>query len=131
MNPHCDLCGAECIPEGCTTGYGMQANGTKICFLCCAVADALTMEATGKATFYLTLGRDGQHRVSNWPGTLNFKPHCVRKGRHNIARTRYDVYFRCNGAEWHGIKYGENTQIVHCKRTKVRYDSNGYAFTLR
>lgn len=122
---NCGLCGAECIPSGCTLGYGTHENGTKMCFACCAVGDALTMEATGKATMYLTQGI-GAAWITNWPGTLKFNATCVRKGRHNIAGTRYDVYFRVNGAEWHGVQYGENTQLLRCKRTRVRFGRNGY-----
>jgi hypothetical protein len=84
------------------------------------------MECTGRATLYLASTKERNPDITNWPGTLRFRAFAVLKGRHNIAGTRYDVYFRVNGAEWHGVQYGENTQILHCKRTKVRFNHNGY-----
>jgi hypothetical protein len=74
------------------------------------------MKDEGRITLYLT--DDG--RVTNWPNSLSFKGH-VSKGRHNIAGTRYDVWFTGpDGHRWHGTQYGDNTQICHCKRTKER-----------
>jgi len=93
------------------------------------------MIQTGRILLYLSLKPDvkreaipvscarhpiaSEHTLTNWPGTLRFDPHYIKKGRHNIAGTRYDVWFPGpDGHIWHGINYGENTQITHCKRTK-------------
>jgi hypothetical protein len=101
------------------TGYGADGNGNLICYSCCADIDREDMRRTGKATLYLTAGADGTADVTNWPGTLRFRTGPVRRGRHNMAGTRYDVWFTGpDGKEWHGVQYGENTQIVHCKRVK-------------
>jgi hypothetical protein len=91
----------------------------RVCYECCATRDKETMRSTGKATLYLTYN-DGARRgyVKNWPGTLCFLGQ-VSKSRHNISRTRYDVWFMFEGRVWHGVQYGENTQICHCKRTKA------------
>ena len=71
------------------------------------------MTEHGRIMLYLSNGE-----VMNWPGTLRFPAH-VRKGRHNIAGSRYDVWFAGpDGFQWHGVQYGDNTQICHCKRTK-------------
>lgn len=75
------------------------------------------IRATGRAVLYLT-GKPGEYEVTNWVGSMRLKPWRVRKGRHNIAGTRYDVWFNLDGATWHGVQYGENTQIVRCKRLK-------------
>ena len=82
------------------------------------------MRETGKATLYLTR-RDNvepkgsyNYWVSNWPGSLQIKCVNSRKGRHNIVRVRYDVDFKFEGNWWHGTQYGDNTQIVHCRRVK-------------
>lgn len=58
----------------------------------------------------------------NWPGSLEFR--CwTRTGNHNIARTRYDVWFYGpDGYIWYGVTYGEDTQLCHCKRTKKKSD---------
>lgn len=61
-----------------------------------------------------------KYKVTNWPGHIfAWVRHC-NKGRHNIAGTRIDVWFPFEGFMWHGVQYGENTQIVYCKRTKER-----------
>lgn len=107
------------------SGYGCKDDGAMVCYACCAKADMKRMRADGKATLYLAsingiatnwpMRHHGE--VTNWPGTLRLS--CiVQRGRHNIARTRYDVWFRFEGKPWHGVCYGENTQIVHCKRIK-------------
>ena len=108
----------------CTTGYGIDKNGKKHCYTCCGERDKADMRSSGKATLYLSSKPhpqfDWQKRyfVSNWPGSLLIEVGFVKKGRHNIAGTRCDVWFTFEGAEWHGVQYGENTQICHCKRVK-------------
>lgn len=94
------------------TGYGAY-NGAKVCYACCAKRDREHMREHGRITLYLT-----GSKIANWPGTLEFTADTVRKGQHNIARTRTDVWFRVDGEHWHGVQYGENTQIVHCKRVR-------------
>ena len=65
-----------------------------------------SIETIGRATLYL-VKRDGAHFVTDWPSVLSFKA-AVRKGHHNIARYRYDVWFTGpDGAQWHGVTYGE------------------------
>lgn len=58
-------------------------------------------------------------KVGNWTGHLNFKIKTMWRGNHNIAGVRYDVDFvGPDGHIWHGTTYGNNTQILHAKRTK-------------
>jgi hypothetical protein len=71
------------------------------------------MAQRGRIALYYT-----GDEVINWPGTLRIPVDYSSAGRHNIAGTRTDVWFRFGGAEWHGVTYGEMTQIVHCKRKK-------------
>lgn len=100
-----------------TTGY-ITIDGKTTCYECCAKLDAQWMREKGKITLYLTTDGD-KATVGNWPGSLKFSAF-VRKGRHNIARTRYDVWFiGPDHAQWHGVQYGENTQICHCRRIKA------------
>lgn len=96
--------------------YGTRPDGARVCYKCCAVTDRADMDETGRATLYLT---HDDAVVTNWPGTLRFIVRRIRKGRHNIAGTRYDVWFTVGNRIWHGVQYGDNTQIVHCKRLKV------------
>ena len=123
----CMLCeqDKECL-NGLTTGYGMNSNlvilktlkrrllkGDKICFQCCATQDLSYMYRHGKIDLYW----DGE-KITNWPGTLTIKPYAIKSGKHNIAGTRQDVWFMHNEKVWHGVQYGEMTQIIHCKETK-------------
>lgn len=118
----CDRCGAACVPKGSTTGYGIAKDGSHHCFACCADLDREAMDASGRAALYLTTEESGRASVGNWPGTLRYPvigP--VSKGRHNLARVRYDFTFRDHvGAEWRGTQYGDNTQIARCRRVKAR-----------
>lgn len=69
----------------------------------------------GKITLYLSNG----DKVTNWPGSLRIRAYRVKHGKHNIARTRTDAWFTFEGANWHGVNYGKDSQILHCRRTKM------------
>lgn len=109
------------------TGYGYfghdNPDAKPICYDCCGKRDVAAMTATGRATLYMskTKGADwNKCEVANWPGTLRLAGG-YSVGRHNIAGKRYDVHFTGpDGAQWHGVTYGDNTQICHCKRLKAR-----------
>jgi len=107
-------CGHELAQyvEG-VTGYGKDSEGKRYCYACCAQRDREQMARDGRITLYLT-----GSTLSNWPGTLNFTVQKVRVGRHNMAGKRYDVWFKVDGEQWHGVQYGDNTQLCHCKRSK-------------
>ena len=103
-----------------STGYGQTADGKRHCYDCCAATERAAMVETGKACLYL-VQRNGRNVITDWPGKLEFKPWHVRKGRHNLAGSRYDAWFAGpDGYVWHGVQYGEDTQIIRCKRTKER-----------
>jgi hypothetical protein len=126
----CSICGlikAEQSEGG--TGYAVLADESKVCYECCAILDRDSMIKTGRATLYLTIADYGKRgwlgeryisaSISNWPGTLKFHSNLIKYGRHNMADRRYDVWFYGpDGKTWHGVRYGDNTQICHCKRTK-------------
>ena len=98
----------------CTTGYGSDSRGRRYCYDCCAERERDAMIKTGQGVLYLT-----DKGITDWPGRLVFKPYHRTKGRHNIARTREDVWFiGPDSKRWHGVLYGHNTQVVHCNRTK-------------
>lgn len=110
------------------TGYGYNKDKDAICYACCGVNDLEEMMTQGRITLYLTCepahhlqrpeGRNRKGKVSNWPGTLSFDCYTT-VGYHNIARTRYNVWFwGPDGHRWYGVTYGEYTQICRCKRTK-------------
>jgi hypothetical protein len=99
---------------------GKDANGKKHCYACCAEQDRKQMRETGRITLYLSDDSKafGTYKVTNWPGSLTFPCHSPRTGRHNIAGKRIDVWFTFEGQDWHGVQYGDNTQICHCKKVK-------------
>ena len=97
-----------------TRGYGVL-NGKRHCYECCAKMDKEQMRKDGKTTLYLS-----KNRITNWPGSLSIPIKYQKTGMHNIARTRIDAWFTFEGEEWHGVQYGEWTQIIHCKRNKSK-----------
>lgn len=136
----CDTCTrpimGPSLGESGASGYGRDDLGRRHCFVCCGEHDVAYMRKRGRNTLYLTLEAgavtDGRAmpmndheaarkawKVSNWPGSLEIRPLMVRKGYHNMARVRYDVWFRFDGKTWHGVQYGDNTQILHCRQTKA------------
>ena len=76
------------------------------------------MRHSGKALLY-----DTCDFVTNWPGTLKLRVTGRKMGSHNIAVWRYDMWFQFEGFLWHGVRYGNNTQLVHCKRTRMRLNA--------
>lgn len=133
---YCDYCNKEKSHiSDFTAGYATDKDNKKICFDCCAIEDKKYMIENGNSKalpLYLFPAKNppkklcpgetyGIWEVSNWPGTLCFKCGAPKKSRHNIAGSRYDVWFDGpDGFIWHGVNYGKNNQIVHCKRTKEK-----------
>lgn len=122
----CVDCKKEIVPAGNTPGYGRRNSANEygpagdLCFDCCAIEDKAYMIETGAITLYLTRLDATSGKVSNWPGTMSY-PCRIKIGKHNIARVRYDVWFRGpDGKTWHGVTLGNNTRICHCKRTKEK-----------
>lgn len=88
------------------------------------------MISSGKAVLYYTdfnlgpkesLGSDSRvhGEVTNWYGTFKIPIYCRPKiGRHNFAGVRYDIWFGFAGSDWHGVVYGNNTQLCHIRRIK-------------
>lgn len=109
-----------------TTGYGIDPiTQGKVCYECCAKDDKKRMQDTGKITLYLcedgkNINDTQKHKVTNWPDSLSFSVTHLRKGGHNWAGVRYDVYFVFEGFYWHGTQYGDNSQLCYCKRTKEK-----------
>jgi hypothetical protein len=114
---NCVKCNKVFVSNGFSTGYGTNLQGERICFDCCALDDIQSMREKGKYTLYLTK-TSGKYVICNWPGTLKIRPMNVTSGRHNIAGTRKDCWFVFDGFWWHGVQYGEWTEVLHCKKTK-------------
>jgi len=105
--------------DGCGTGYGTLPDGTRHCYECCALFESGRMIAEGKTTLYLCGNRTTGFTLTDWAGYLKFPVRSMRKGRHNWGIPRYDVWFTGpDKRTWHGVQYGDNTQLCHCKRNK-------------
>lgn len=80
------------------------------------------MRETGKAALYLIkVETQSGFQLTNFGGKLVFVVPFITHGKHNIARTRIDIWFRGpDGFIWWGVSYGKNTQLCHCKRTKQK-----------
>lgn len=115
-SPHADF----------TTGYGTDKDGKKSCYACCAESDKRDMIESGRAVLYFCYEQTAARgmydkRVSNWPNSLSFPVYYMRIGAHNITGKRYDVWFNGpDGYVWHGVTYGDMTQLCHCRRIKER-----------
>jgi hypothetical protein len=114
---HCSVCHLDKpVTPGPTTGYAINADGSRTCFDCCAVHDRIAMRDGDRITLYY-------HRESviNWPGTLLIVPDRVRHGRHNIGRTRVDVWFTEEefGSRWYGVNIGSG-EILRCRKLKEK-----------
>lgn len=103
---------------GCgATGYARTADRDEfMCYPCAAAAIAADLVRDGRGMLYLA-NRGGALSLSDWAGERVYKVHRHTQGRHNIARVRYDVWFTGpDGKNWHGVQYGDNTQICHVRR---------------
>lgn len=115
-------CGHKVSPQAnITPGYGLNSKGETSCYKCCAAEDLSYMRKQGKITLYLS-----NKEITNWPGSLRFPVHYIRTGKHNIAGKRYDAWFMGPDKDtWHGVQYGDNTQLIHCKRIKPASGAQG------
>lgn len=100
-----------------SNGYGTDSKGNTFCYECCAKQDIEHMQKNGRIALYL-VKKDNGYEVTNWPSSLKFKAF-VRVGNHNICKNRYDAWFWMDNVQWHGVTYGDFTQICHCRKTKV------------
>jgi len=112
----CKSCGYA-IPKSneVGTGYAINESGDIVCYACCAKSEKQFMIENGKIDLYLN---KYTFDVTNWPGTLRFSVERYTTGKHNIAKVRTDVWFDFEGYVWHGIQYGNDSEICHCKKTK-------------
>jgi hypothetical protein len=102
----CDSCKQELTKptDGAGTGYGINGDGKKVCYSCCAEEDkqALRSLKPGQRMSMYFTGKE----VTNWPGSL-----CIHAGsykiKHNFARTARMVYFTFEGREFYGRNIGD------------------------
>jgi len=119
----CTDCWQECqkSPDGCGTGYATTNDGAIICYACCAKRDYATMLHAGDSRSLPLYWDPNTREVTNWPGSLRYKVALtdIKTGRHNIGRSRTDVWFAPgDGYIWHGVQIGDWNTVCHCKRTR-------------
>ena len=125
----CATCGQEIHTPRSTlehgsggTGYGIDEQGNKHCYACCADRERARMIETGRACLYLVRNRQGQWEITDWAGQLRFQHVMVRTREHghfvpNYGYTvRQDAWFvGPRGRLWHGVVKGD-MQLIRCKR---------------
>jgi hypothetical protein len=117
----CQSCHRELpVNRSGASGYAVTGSGRKICYECAGKKEEKEVGKKGsgeKHVFYLSK-KDGKYSVINWPGTLRYTVTAVKSGRHNMAGTRTDVWFKDHlGREWHGTNIGDN-DLLRAKRLK-------------
>ena len=97
------------------TGYAVKRNGHKVCYACCADVDRKFMVKHGENWMYLSDGK-----LTNWPGTLTFKPFESWSTGHNWygVTQRYVRFNGPDGYVWTGRQVGENSDCCRVRRTK-------------
>ncbi|NJO63177.1 MAG: hypothetical protein HC836_34650 [Richelia sp. RM2_1_2] len=119
---HCIVCQQDKpVNKAGGTGYGRNKDG-KTCYACIGILDKQALENAkigDKFTHYLAKKKgEDYYTVCNWPGTWSTGKLYVRKGYHNIARYRYDVWFTVGKNRFHGVTFGDMTQICHIRCIK-------------
>lgn len=104
------------------TGYGTQPDGTKHCYMCCALIDLRDMHKDGCATLYLKGSAEDGFRLTNWPGSLTFPVRNFSLMRHSpFRRQRIDAWFLGpDGYVWHAVNKGD-MELTKCCRTPTRW----------
>jgi len=120
----CSQCGKGIIPDPNeisppAIGFGIDKENKKICYECCAKQDEKFMKEHGRIALYLTF-LTKKKEVTNWPGSLRIPVRYCKEGKHNMAGIRRDVWFDFDGFLWHGVQYGEHSEICYCRKTKQR-----------
>ncbi|MFA4973549.1 MAG: hypothetical protein WC683_13125 [bacterium] len=125
----CDECHKAIeVPEGSvTTGYGVDKEGRKVCFSCCAEHDKATMAEGQDPVLYLTEQKSPEGNgflrraeVSNWPGSLKFPAVVVaRSKQYTPSGGQYDrvtAHFRDHlGRPWRIEVRGD----MQCGRSRL------------
>ena len=118
---HCHDCGQyKPFKMSGGTGYDRDNEGNMFCYECGAKRTKADLIKRGKGHLYLTHNNlSNTWTLTDWTGKLSIPLQMTpKKSFHNIARNRYDVWFYWEGQNWHGVQYGDSTQVCHIKRAK-------------
>lgn len=118
----CVECGKVCKPQGIGTGYAVDKDENHYCYTCCAKQEEQTLRElpVGEKTYlYLTEDKPNYRwKLQNWTGLISIPIYSVKRGRHNFAGIRYDFWFEYYNHEYHGVRYGDNTEVATVTRIK-------------
>jgi len=114
----CIVCKNTFQPTKINPGYGVDNHDHKICLSCCGKLDAKKFKNAKPGDKLFAYYNHETNTISNWPGTFEIKSVGHSHGRHNIARTRISVWFKYEGNCFHGIQYGEDSEILYVKCVK-------------
>ena len=107
---------------GCSLpGYGKDRDGNIVCYDCAGKMDADTLESLKPGEWmdlYLVNDVDGNYWVQNWPGSLKFNIYPPPHWQAQSFRNWYDIWFFFRNNRYHGVKYGNNTEIVHIQKVR-------------
>lgn len=118
----CDVCHRVVVrsPHNWRIGYVTDRDGRDVCYRCCGDIDraaTYNLPIGGKTHLYDCAGR-----LTNWPDTFSVLITYRKRGRHNVAHVRYDMWFELEGEDgrhfYHAVRYGDNTQVAHVTRVK-------------
>ena len=102
--------------ESFTTGYGIDKDGRKHCYDCCAAMDLECLKNERRFSGYLS--SDGKS-LTNWPGRVLGRVVVTGK-RHPWSRGRYYVSVKdVHGGWWSGV----GAPGEYCSLRKVRTPS--------
>lgn len=96
------------------SGYIRKSNNHKICYECCGINDKRNLSRYDHAELYL----NDKQQITNWAGTLKISPSRIKKSHNTFGVKRLDIWFVANGDAWYGVKYGDSTEVVRCKKLK-------------
>ncbi len=121
---HCDYCKEDKEYISTTpTGFIKYHNKT-ICFGCYTRIDIDNMRITGKGILRLhredTLPSEPLRYTMRNLGTLRLPVNRIITKNYVKHSTRRDIWFDLYDQIWHGVQYGDFTQLCHCRRLKQR-----------
>ena len=116
----CYKCGRVCKPNGIVGGYAVERDGNRYCFKCAAKREAQVLRelAVGESIHLYLVVRNGEWCVQNFTGLLSIPIYYIKAGRHNFAGIRHDFWVEYHDNIYHGVVYGEDTQLARVKRIK-------------
>ena len=101
--------------------HGKTAGGDSVCLECMTRVEGewlANMPEGARFCLYLSDRRGRPAEVTNWLGTVRYPVASYRYGQHNMARSRWDVWFTLpSGRRVWGVNIGDN-QILRCRVLK-------------